>query len=144
MVHQALAEKRASGNAARRVARSTGHIAYNLFSLVELQGRLLMADLSTSQRALKISGLLLIIGGVAFLASLPIALIGLAYALMAWLPAVGAYFAAAGVGLVISAVAILLAWRYLRHSLEVFQRSTSELKQNIECFQDMLRPDDHL
>jgi hypothetical protein len=63
---------------------------------------------------------------------------------MAWLPAVGAYFAAAGVGLVISAVAILLAWRYLRHSLEVFQRSTSELKQNIQCFQDMLRPDDHL
>jgi hypothetical protein len=143
MVQQTLGDQPAGGNAARRVARSTSHIAHNLFSLAELQGRLLMADLRASQRDLKFCGLLLVIGGVAFLASLPLALIATAHALMAWgMSDVGAHFAAAGIGLLVAAIAIPLAWSYFRHSLDVFQRSASEFQRNVECLQDMLRPDD--
>jgi hypothetical protein len=153
MVHQTLKDERASGNgsrgnvphvnAARGAVRSSSRLAYHLLELVGLQSRLLMADLRTSQRHLKFVGLLVIVGAVALLASLPVALIATAEAFRAWgLPIVGAYFAAAGVGLLIAAVALPLAWRFLRRSLEVFGRSAAEFQRNIECIKDMCRPEE--
>lgn len=153
MVHQTLRNERTSGNGAhgdapainpaRGAARSSSRLAYNLMALLGLQGRLFVADLRSSQRSLKLSGLLVIIGAVAFLASLPIILIGTALALRYWgVPDVGACFMAAGLGLTIAAASLVLAWKFLRRSLQVFGRSTSELRRNLDCFKEMCRPEE--
>jgi len=147
MVHQTLTNDRAAGNAtgniAKRAARNTRYIAQDIIELVNLQGRLLAADLQASQSRLKVSAALIVVGLIAFISSLPVALIATAEALRYWgLPTVGAYFAAAGIGLVIAVIAIPLAWNFLRRALGVFKRSATEFQRNLECFKEIIAPDD--
>jgi hypothetical protein len=145
MVHQAtvMPQRNASGKAPTHLARNASSVVRDLCALTELQARLLAADYRESRRRLLVATILLVVGSVALLASLPVALTALAE----WFLALGlgsralAYWCATGVGLLLAAVLLVVGQRSLRNSLRAFQRSKTEFVRNVEWIRSILVSD---
>lgn len=125
----------------RAVARGTGEFLQDVFTLSELQAKLLLVDLRQALDNLLWSAIAVAIGGALGLACLPVALVTIALTIvettrLSHAQAFGATLAAALL------IAALLAgfgvWR-LRRSGDVLNRSISEWRQNVKWVKDALR-----
>jgi hypothetical protein len=138
MVDQATVNGREKAGTALR--GNVGDFAHDVLTLAELQTRLLLVDVSEARtRALRplVFG---VVGVVLLLASFPVALFGLAALLeLTGLPAWASLLIAAFIGLAVSGVLGLLAWRTIRTTFAVFNRSRDEFLQNLARIKSTLR-----
>ncbi len=115
-------------------------VAHDLWTLGELQCRLLAADFQESRRRVAMACAALAIGLAILLAGLPVALIALAKLLVAQtgLSEPAAYGCAALAAVLVAAGALLFGWRRLNGSLAAFSRSRDELRRNLGTIQSLI------
>lgn len=131
--------------AARGMASGAGAFAYDLTTLAELQTRLFFADAKDCLSRSVLAIVLIVLAGALALASLPVALLGVGYwiqDLTGW-PEVAAFALAAGAGLLLAALMLLVAWLKLRSGLRVFRRSGKEFSDNVEWLKHTLKRRGH-
>jgi len=123
------------------VATSFSELAHDVIELGELQAQLFAIDVKSTVKKTGSSVLLSVIGLCVLLGTVPIILSALGYLiaeLLDWPVSAGLGIAAA-VGIVISAVILLLAWNRLSAGLNSMQRSSEELRRNIAWIKSTLR-----
>ena len=140
MAGQATVNGRGDQKAGTALRTNLGDFAHDVLTLAELQGRLLVVDLNDA-RARAVRPLALgLIGLVLLLATFPVALLGLAWLLsLTGLPLWACLLIAAGAGLMCSGLLGWLAWRTLRTTFAVFDRSREEFTQNLSWIKSVLR-----
>lgn len=148
MVDQTTVKPRAdgAGNGAqpfppRAVARNMADLGHDVTTLAELQAQLLMADSRAAVR--RVTGPTVIAAGAAVLAlaSVPILLMAIAFAFEAgtgW-PTWACFLLTAAIFLTLSGLLLLVAYFGLRRSLDPFERSRTELQQNVRWLKTALR-----
>jgi putative superfamily III holin-X len=123
------------------VARNTGEFVQDLFTLSELQLRLLLVDLRQGLWSLVPPVALLLIGLAFALSCLPVAMMTLAWALIEtanlahWRALAVALLA--GIGLTL--IFLIAAWVLLRRQEGMFLRSGDEWRQNLKWVKDAIR-----
>ena len=122
------------------LAQDDGQFAQNVFTLAELQGQLLAADVQECGRRAFVPGLVLIVGAALGLACLPIALAAVALLLVEFLQTSYAvsFLITAAVGAVVSAVLSAIGWFLVRQRVAVFGRSQQELLRNLRWIKKVL------
>jgi hypothetical protein len=114
------------------IFESLGGLTGDITSLIELQAKLAAHDLEDAVDKAKVPSTTLIISAAVLMASLPVVLIGLAFALASLGIAQWAAFLITGLGF--GVVAGVVGWislvRFLK-SFESFRRSREELIRNI-------------
>jgi uncharacterized membrane protein YqjE len=119
---------------------NVGDFAHDILTLSELQGRLFLVDLQEAKNRAIRPIALGVVGVVLLVASLPVALLGLAELLvLAGLPQWAAFLVAALVGILASGVLGWMAWRSIRTTFAVFERSRDEFSQNLTWIKAALR-----
>ena len=113
---------------------STRELVRDAVELAELQLQLFRAD-GREMAKKSTPPLLTVAAGVTIaMSSLPLFLVGFAYALVevvglsVWL----AMFCSALSGIMIGALAVFVGLRWLKPQLEIWRRSAAELKQNVD------------
>ena len=119
---------------------NVGDFVHDILTLSELQGRLLLVDAQQARdRAIR-PAVLGAVAAVLLLASFPVALFGVAELLtLAGLPTWAALLISAGIGIVVSGLLGWLAWRAIRSTFQVFDRSREEFSQNLTWIKSALR-----
>ncbi len=119
---------------------STRMLVRDAVELAELQLQLFAAD-GREMAQKSAPPLLTVVAGVTVaMSSLPLLLVGFAYALVelagfsVWL----AMFCSAFTGIAVGALAVLVGLRWLRPQLEIWRRSTSELRENVDFLKQSL------
>jgi len=131
---------RAEETPPRAVARSAGELLSDLVTLAELQGRLCMVDAQEGLSRLLWPAIVLAVGIVIALGSVPVALAALALALVeiARVTYAQAFGIALLVGIVLAAGLCGAGVAALRHWSNVFNRSRTEWRQNLKWGKDAL------
>lgn len=113
---------------------STRELVRDAVELAELQLQLFRAD-GREMAKKSTPPLLTVAAGVTIaMSSLPLILVGFAYALVevaglsVWL----AMFCSALCGITVGALAVFVGLRWLKPQLEIWRRSAAELKQNVD------------
>lgn len=112
----------------------------HVIELCELQARLLVADTKAASRRLLWFAILGIVGSVALLGAVPVALGALGLYLAAefgWSTAGGLSFAA-GIAVVVGAILLLVAVAVVRAGIAKFDRSAAECRQNLEMLKELV------
>jgi membrane protein DedA with SNARE-associated domain len=123
------------------MARNTGELLSDALTLTELQGKLLALDLQDDLSKLITPLILLAAGAVLALSCLPLALVTIAFGLVAgahlepWL----ALLIALAIGLACAACLVAAGAWYLRSQLTFLSRSRVEWKQNVQWFKSVVR-----
>jgi hypothetical protein len=115
------------------VTRSISGLIHDVLDLSELQARLLAVEARAAKEAVRTGVILFAGGSVVALAAIPVALLSLAEALVAyagWSRTAG-LLAASAAGLAIALTLIMTGLRYLRGDVVAFPRSRQELARNI-------------
>ncbi len=117
---------------ARDVARSAGDLWHHIFVLGELQTRLLAIELAQGVRQARSACVLLVIGGVVALASLPVALACLALVLAETtaLSLAGAFAVASVLAVSTACGLIVVGWRQLRKNATGIPQSRDEWRSS--------------
>ena len=127
---------RRSDSAAARATYNATAMFRDLWTLAELQSKLMAADFQESRRRARAGLVALVVGLVILLAGMPIALIALAKLLAtAGLSEPAAYGCAALAAMVVAAGALWFGWRRLNTALATFSRSGDELGRNLRAIQ---------
>jgi len=123
------------------VARSSAEFLHDLFTLGELQAKLVMLDTKEGVSRLTVWVVVMIAGGILALASLPVLLVTLALALyeLAGLSLTLSFGIAVVLGLGASAGLIFAALGSLRKGSNILERSASEWRANIRWAKDTLK-----
>ena len=120
---------------------STRMLVHDILALADLQLQLFRAD--GREMARKAAPKLILAGaGVVIAASsLPLLMVGLAYALveLAEFPIWGAMFTSAVIGIIIGAIAVVVGIKRLQPLSGIWQRSTGELRENVEFLKETLK-----
>jgi Putative Actinobacterial Holin-X, holin superfamily III len=126
--------------ASKGLARNVGEFAHDVLTLAELQGRLLIADVQEFRQRMVIPGLVLLGGVMLGLACFPIALAGLAFALVEVLELSNAtgFLLALVIGAVLSAVLCVIGWLQVRSHVAVLGRSKREFAHNLSWIKKVL------
>jgi hypothetical protein len=113
----------------------------NLLNLAELQARLSATELRRNLDAAKISGAIMVAGSVLALASVPVALAGIAELLVAKLALRRGYalLTVAAAALVIAAACVMGAGLWLRRKRLGFPVSAEEFTRNLQWLRTVLR-----
>jgi hypothetical protein len=125
------------------VASSFRTAVADVLTLGELQLQLLKADVRDGSRRILASVISLAIAGVFALACFPIALLALAYGMTDWFDiSMGlACLFSFLIGLAVTGLASFIAYRNLRRGVRVFDRSRTELAENIHWLKTSLGGD---
>lgn len=123
------------------LARDVGEFAYDVLTLAELQGQLLVADVRECSQKVLAPGLALLCGAAVGLAGLPIALVALALSLKEALAIsyAGGFLLAAGIAMVVGAPLCIIGGYLVRKRLAVLQRSQQELVRNLNWIKKVLQ-----
>ena len=123
------------------VAHSTGEFVQDLFTLSELQLRLLLVDLRQGLWNLVPPAVLLALGLAVAVSCLPIAMMTLAWALIeaAGMAHWRAFAIALLAGIGVTLVFLLAGWVLLRRQEEMFERSRAEWRLNVKWVKDAIR-----
>ena len=113
--------------------------------LLDLQMQLLTVDVREFWSRAKWGIGVLVVAGVLILATLPVLLLGIAYAIhTTWELSLAMSMAiSGGAGLVLGIIALIWSVRKLTRAGERFQRSQIELSENLSWFRSMLHGDHH-
>jgi len=113
---------------------STRMLVRDAVELTELQLQLFAADGREMARKSTPPLLTVVAGVTVAVSSLPLLLVGLAYALveLAGFSIWFAMFCTAFIGIVAGATAVVGGLRWLRPQLQIWQRSAAELRENVE------------
>lgn len=128
-----------AGAPATVIVRNLGDCARDVVELAELQARLLSLDLKQSVKRAVPPVILAVAALIFLLASFPVALAAVGYALveLADWSYTAAFFAAAGIGLLLAVAMALAAWVLVRR-ITGFERSRAELAANLVWLKDVL------
>jgi len=129
-----------SNGSGEGVVSSIAGLGNDIANLAELQAKLALLDLkeSTGHAALPVT---LVAGGLALLlASLPVALLGVAELVASALSirTGWAMLLVAGIAAVLAIIVVVVAGLRLRHSFESFRRSREELSRNVAWLRTVL------
>jgi len=128
-----------SNGAAARATHSATALLRDVWTLAELQCKLVAADFQESRRRAVAAVVAIVIGLTILLAGMPIALIALAKLLVtAGLSEPAAYGCAALAALVVAAGVLWFGWRRLNTALATFARSRDELGRNLSAIQCLM------
>ncbi len=107
--------------------------ASDVVTLVELQLKLLKADVRDGSRQIIGSAILLAVAGVFALACFPVALVALALGMAGWfgISHALAFLFSFLIGLVVTCLTCLAAYLSLRKGIGIFDRSRTELVENV-------------
>ena len=123
------------------VAQSFSGLAHDAIELAELQAQLFALDATSASREARTSLGLTIASACLLLGCVPVALLALAEVFIAkfeWSRA-AAMSAAAGIGLLLSAITIAVAWYHMRHGIDALKRSRDELRRNLDWVKSNLK-----
>ncbi len=126
------------------VTKSVASLARDAVELGELQLELIKLDTAEAVRKFQSTIVLAAIGAFLLIACLPVALHGVAEALVEfadWTRPV-AFGASVGVGLGVSAIVLGFSWSRLKKGLASWRRSSEEFSRNIEWLKSALEDDD--
>jgi len=131
----------ASEPSAITVVSNVAGFGENLLTLAELQARLSAAELRKNVEAAKTSGAVLVAGSVLAVASLPVALAGIAELLVSELALKRGYalLIVAAAAFVIGGVSVASAGFWLRRKRPGFPLSAEELTRNLNWLRTVLR-----
>ena len=120
---------------------NTRMLAHDIVALADLQLQLFRADGREMARKAAPKLILAAAGFVIATSSLPLLMVGLAYALveLAEFPIWGAMLSSAFVGIIIGAVAVVVGIKRLQPLSGIWQRSTGELRENVEFLKETLK-----
>ncbi len=121
--------------------RSLNQLAKDVITLCELQAELLQVDLREwLRRCVGPAAALVVAAVILALASMPVALMGLAYCLVefAGLPVAASLLIAAAAGLTLAGICGLAAWRILKRERGTFTRFKVELTRNVQWLKQVL------
>jgi uncharacterized membrane protein YciS (DUF1049 family) len=123
------------------VVKSFSELARDVVELSELQTQLLMLDVKATSQRMRTAAVLAIVGVCVLLGSVPVALLIAAEALVEYAdwPRTAALAVAAGIGLVVTAVILGIAWYRLKTMLSAFDRSREELSRNVAWLKSSLQ-----
>jgi Putative Actinobacterial Holin-X, holin superfamily III len=129
----------------RTAARNMAHLLHDAITLAQLQLRLLVLDCQQLRTKVGVPLIVMGVGAVLTLSSVPVALAGIALifrdvAGLTWLSAVWLTFALA---LVFGIVCVACGIWWLRSASKVFESSRVEWTQNIERLKEMLWRSSH-
>jgi hypothetical protein len=122
------------------VARDLRAAVGDLLSLAELQLQLLKADVRDGSRRIIWSVIFLVITGIFALASFPVGLLALAWGMTDWfdMSMALACLISFAIGLVFAAACSFIAFRSIRRSVKIFDRSRTELANNIRWLKQVV------
>jgi hypothetical protein len=127
------------------VAASVSDLTNDVIELTELQAQLFALDVKKSMVKARTCLILSVVGICLSLGSVPVALIALAELLveqLAWSTS-AAYGVATLVGLLLSGIAIGVAWGYTKKGLVSLDESREELRRNLTWLKSTLRKRGH-
>jgi hypothetical protein len=127
------------------VAASVSDLTHDVIELTELQTQLFALDAKYSMEKARSCLIMGVIGAAMLLGTIPVALLTVAALFVEQLE--WSYAAGAGVatliGVVITAVVLGIAYRYVKAGLVSFDRSRNELRRNIAWLKTTLRTRGH-
>jgi hypothetical protein len=120
---------------------STRMLVHDILALTDLQLQLFRADGQEMARQAAPKLVLAAAGVVIAASSLPLLMVGLAYALveLAEFPIWAAMLTSAVIGIIIGAVAVVVGIKRLQPLSGIWQRSTGELRENVEFLKETLK-----
>ena len=120
---------------------STRMLVYDIVALADLQLQLFRADGREMARQAAPKLVLAAAGVVIAASSLPLLMVGLAYALveLAEFPIWAAMLSSAVIGIIIGAIAVVVGIKRLQPLSGIWQRSTGELRENVEFLKETLK-----
>lgn len=120
-------------------------LAHDALELAELQAQLLKMDAKATSKRIQLTAVLVVVGLVVLLSSLPVALIAVAETIAAQsslgIPA--AYAVATVSALLLSAVLIGIGYWRLKSGITTFERSSQEFRKNMEWIKSSLKQSEH-
>jgi hypothetical protein len=141
-----LADRPTNGRAnelpTRAVARSTAEFLHDITTLAELQSKLLVVDLQEGVKKLVISAILLVLGTIIALGTVPVALAAIALTLAYFIPdwPLAAHFGIALlIGIVLAAALAVPALFAIKKNVWMFDRSRDECIRNMQWAKDAMR-----
>lgn len=125
----------------RELQSSTRRLAHDIVTLADLQLQLFRADGREMARQAAPKLILAGAGLVIAASSLPLLMVGLAYALVesAGFPIWAAMLTSAVIGIIIGAIAVVVGIKRLQPLSGIWQRSTGELRENVEFLKETLK-----
>jgi uncharacterized membrane protein YqjE len=126
----------------RAVARSTAEFLHDITTLAELQGKLLVVDLQDGVKKLVISTIMVVLGTIVALGTVPIALAALALTIAYFVPEwpLAAHFGIALlIGLVLAAALAVPALYAIKKNVWMFERTRDEWRKNMQWAKDAMR-----
>ena len=120
---------------------SSRMLVYDIVALADLQLQLFRADGQEMARKAAPKLILAAVGVVIAASSLPLLMVGLAYALveLAGFPIWAAMLSSAVIGIIIGAIAVVVGIKRLQPLSGIWQRSTGELRENVEFLKETLK-----
>jgi uncharacterized membrane protein YqjE len=129
----------------RTAARNMAHLLHDAVTLAQLQMRLFVLDCQQLKTKLGTAVVAIAVGLVLALASIPVALAGIAlfFRDVAGLSRLGAVWLTFGLAFLVAAICVGCGIWWLRRGTNVFESSRVELTQNIERLKEMLWRSSH-
>jgi len=123
------------------MARNVGEVAHDMITLAELQYSLLRLDAIEWLNRSKIAIILLVVGGIVALGTMPVLLATLAYTIfdLTSLPLSASFGIAALTGLLAAGLLGILGYRTLVRAPNVFSRSQNEWSNNLNWVKQSFR-----
>ena len=120
---------------------NTRMLVHDILALADLQLQLFRADGREMARQAAPKLILAGAGAVIAASSLPLLMVGLAYALveLAEFPIWAAMLTSAVIGIIIGAIAVVVGIKRLQPLSGIWQRSTGELRENVEFLKETLK-----
>lgn len=133
MVRQTQMNGRDNGSPAAGMSRNLADLLHDLIALAELQWQLVMVDLEEGRSKSIVPLILLVLGAVLGLSTLPVALLTAGWLLvnLAGMSEHAAFSIVTVSGFLLSAGALWIGYRLLSNALNVLGRSRSELQENL-------------
>jgi hypothetical protein len=126
----------------RAVARSSAEFLHDITTLAELQGKLLLIDLQEGVQKLVISAIMVVLGTIIALGTVPIGLAAIALTLAYFQPdwPLAAHFGIAlAIGVVLAAALAIPALYAIKKNVWMFDRSRDEWLRNTQWAKDAMR-----
>lgn len=129
------------GSPIRELQSNTRMLVRDILALADLQLQLFRADGREMARKAAPNLVLAAVGFVIVASSLPLFMVGLAYALveLAGFPIWAAMFTSAVIGIILGAIAVVVGIKQLQSLSGIWQRSTGELRENVEFLKETLK-----
>lgn len=129
-----------SESASKGIARGVTEFVRDVVTLAELQFQLFVADVQECRQSVLVPSLVLFVGAMLGLASLPIALTALALGIshVSELPYAVGFLLAAVFGAVASVLLCVIGWLRLRKQAHILGRSQQELVHNLNWLKKTL------